>query len=435
MSSLSASGSRNWPERGDLLVAARDVAVELVGGGGEDEDGGGGDVAVGLGEPREQQDQEHRDEQDPRDGDDVGEVQLAAHGSRLPATASTSYPTAADGHGAGRAGRGATAAPRHEGAPVDVGRLQGAAPDGDAVGARVPRSTSTSSGRPASACPEAGGHVVDRLAELGGALEGERCRRPGRRCVAAGVPSWASNANTPAAASPASAHEGEELVELVVGLAGEAGDERRAHGDSGQRARARARAGRGTRRRRRRAPCAAARRREACCSGTSTYGHRVARQRLQQRAVDAVRLQVEQAQPDGGGLERRELREEPLEAAPARLRPARRVLADEHQLPRAGAPARRAAPRRISRGRDRLVVALDQRDGAVRAARGRSRPRSSRRLDTGRGAARHRHGGAALRLAPLRPASRVASSAASSGAVSRPHQRSTSGSSAASSSR
>ena len=64
--------------------------------------------------------------------------------------------------------------------------------------------------------------------------------------------------------------------------------------------------------------------------------HREAREGLQERLIDTVGLQVEQAQPEGRERERFELGEQPLEPAPARLRPARRVLADEHELLGAG---------------------------------------------------------------------------------------------------
>src|SRR5665648_1024278 len=169
------------PERRDLLAAARHVTVELVGGRRQDEHGGGGDVAVRLGDPREQQHQEHGDEQDPRDGDDIGEVELAAHGSRLPASASTSYPTLPDA-------TARTTWPRRTPAPPS---------------ALAPRSISTSSGRPTSACQNAA--ATSSMTSPSWAARSKASAAgicPGS--VAAGVFPYDAQEGTPAAASSAS---------------------------------------------------------------------------------------------------------------------------------------------------------------------------------------------------------------------------------------
>ena len=191
------------PERRDLLVAPRHVAVELVGGRREDEDGGGGDVAVGLRDPREQQHQEHGDEQDPRDGDGVGEVQLAAHGSRLPGDGLDIIPDAAARPRRARAAPRRAAAPRTRVRPSMSGACRAQRPTATPSGRAVPRSMSTSSG------------ARERLPEARPRRRrwprraGRRARRrapPGTwpGSAAAGVPSCASKGNTPAAASPAS---------------------------------------------------------------------------------------------------------------------------------------------------------------------------------------------------------------------------------------
>src|SRR5450756_800306 len=177
------------PERRDLLAAARHVTVELVGGRRQDEHGGGGDVAVRLGDPREQQHQEHGDEQDPRDSDDIGEVELAAHGSRLPASASTSYPTLPDATACTTWPR-RTPAPRTRVRPSISGACKAQRPTAT-PSALAPRSISTSSGRPTSACQNAA--ATSSIASLGWAARSQASAAgtcPGS--VAAGVPSWAS---------------------------------------------------------------------------------------------------------------------------------------------------------------------------------------------------------------------------------------------------
>src|SRR5450756_2073233 len=129
------------------------------------------------------------------------------------------------------------AAPRldaaHEGPSVDIRRLQGAAPYGDAVRSRAALDQHVERA-PDERLPERGGHVVDRLAELGGALEGERRRGlPGQRrsrSTLLGVVGEHAGGG-----EPGLAHEGEELVELLVGLAGKPGDEGPAHGGAWER--------------------------------------------------------------------------------------------------------------------------------------------------------------------------------------------------------
>ena len=101
--------------------------------------------------------------------------------------------------------------------------------------------------------------------------------------------------------------------------------------------------------------------------GDVHVGHGVRRKGLQKPVIDAVRLQVEEAQPVRGGLERRQLAEQAAHPAPPGLRPPRRVLADEHQLARAGGHGRACRAQHFRRLYG-LVVALDQRDGAERAA-------------------------------------------------------------------
>ena len=126
-----------------------------------------------------------------------------------------------------------------------------------------------------------------------------------------------------------------ELVELLVGLAGKPGDEGRAHGGARERdayAREKVEIS---------GAVAAALHAPQDGAGGVLEGdvhvrHRVAREGLKEGLINTVGLQVERAQPDGGGLERLELGEQPLEPAPARLRPPRGVLADEHELFGAG---------------------------------------------------------------------------------------------------
>ncbi len=89
----------------------------------------------------------------------------------------------------------------------------------------------------------------------------------------------------------------------------------------------------------------------------------VRRHGLKELVLDAVRLEVEQTQPVGSRIERRQLGEQAAHPAPARLRPARRVLPYEDDLPRPGRERGVRSAQYVT-GKNRLVVALDERDGA-----------------------------------------------------------------------
>ena len=89
--------------------------------------------------------------------------------------------------------------------------------------------------------------------------------------------------------------------------------------------------------------------------------------RLQQPIVDAVRLQVQEAQPGRSGFQRRQFAEQAARPSPAGLHPPRCVLAHEHEFARARGE-RRARGAEYLLGLHGLVVALDERDGAEGAA-------------------------------------------------------------------
>ena len=152
------------------------------------------------------------------------------------------------------------------------GRLQGAAADRDAFGTGRPtfhehlerpafqRLPVTVRRRRRCAPPESGGTLQRHLradlalhARRGSALLGVEREHPRRR---PGRPRPRNRA----------------APELLLGLAGKAGDECRADGRPGRAAADSLRASAGNRPRRRHAAYAAGRRREACWSGTSTYG-------------------------------------------------------------------------------------------------------------------------------------------------------------------
>ena len=122
------------PEGGDLLAAPRDVAVELVGGRREMKTAAAARSPQGCGRPAEEEHEEHRHQQDPGDGDAVGEVELAdcSRSSPVVATASTSYPRLSAHNGADEVAS-AHRAPRERGAAVHIGRLERDAPGGGAV--------------------------------------------------------------------------------------------------------------------------------------------------------------------------------------------------------------------------------------------------------------------------------------------------------------
>ena len=152
------------------------------------------------------------------------------------------------------------------------------------------------------------------------------------------------------------------------------------------------------------------------------------RERLENARRQAVGLQVEQPQPDGP--QSPQIAQQALEAAVAGDLPAARVLADQHEL--AGARLESVGRGREDRGgRHRLVGALDQRDGAERAA-----PVAAvgdLQVGVGRAAARARSArGAARPLAGAAIAPRRASSS-STGPTSKAENTSTSGSAARSS--
>ena len=328
---LVGEGVEELPERGDLLAPPRHVAVELVGGRGEDEDGGREQVAVGLREAREEDHQEHRDEQDPRDGDAVGEVQLAAHVPPVAATASTSYPRLSRDDG------GDEVASAHARAAGGWCGRRRRAPAGRCARSRRRRRATRRAPRgrrpwrPARPDQKRSASRSMTSPRMRGALEGERgghgAGHAGRgRALLLVVDEDAGDGQAGVA------HEADELLELGVGLAGEPGDERGA--DRGARAARRGcgPAGRGARRRRLSAACGAGRRRRRAGGG------RPRRARRAPQGPPEARRRCRPAGGRGGAASRGRARAPPARRAGGSSRPTRAA-------PTATCPGRRAPAR------------------------------------------------------------------------------------------
>ena len=97
----------------------------------------------------------------------------------------------------------------------------------------APCSTRTSTASSGEAGPEALRLAVDELAEARGALQGELVRHGAGHAGGLGALLLVVDEDA-GDGEVGRAHEGDELLELGVGLAGEPGDERRADRGAGQ---------------------------------------------------------------------------------------------------------------------------------------------------------------------------------------------------------
>ena len=249
-----------------------------------------------------------------------------------------------------RAGRGGTAPACSRARPSTSGACSAMRPSGhDRPPARVPRSTSTSTGGPPELRQKRRRLLVDDLAQAGGALEGERRRHLARQARPRPCPPGRRRRTRPATARRASRTKlssSSNSASVSPGKPAMKVERTAAPGSAARTRASRSRIGGAVARAPHAAQHGAARRAAGACPRRARRAPPGPRRRA---SDDAVRLQVEQAQPVRGGRQR-------LAAPPAGgssppqpgCAPARRVLADQHQLAGAGGEgaARRAqAPR------------------------------------------------------------------------------------------